>query len=113
MEKIAWYNKVLGDDSLVMQIIREEFEQIREDYGDECRSEIIDAPDEILPEDMITPEEMVVTVSHTGFIKRNPISLYRAQRRGGKGVRGMTTVEEDFVSNLYIASTLDTFIFFT
>ena len=113
VEKIAWYNKILGDDSVVTQIIREEFEQIREDYGDERRSEIIDAPDEILPEDMITPEEMVVTVSHTGYIKRNPITLYRAQRRGGKGVKGMTTVEEDFVTNLYTASTLDTFIFFT
>ena len=113
LEKIAWFNKVLGDDSQVMQIIREEFEQIREDYGDERRSEIIDTPDEILPEDMITPEEMVVTVSHTGYIKRNPISLYRSQRRGGKGVKGMTTVEEDFVTNLYTASTLDTFLFFT
>ena len=112
-EKIAWFNKILGDDSVVMQIVREEFEQIREEYGDERRSEIIDAPDEILPEDMITPEEMVVTVSHTGYIKRNPISLYRAQRRGGKGVKGMKTIEEDFVTNLYTASTLDTFIFFT
>ncbi len=113
LEKISWFNKILGDDSVVMQIVREEFEQIREDYGDERRSEIIDAPDEILPEDMITPEEMVVTVSHTGYIKRNPISLYRSQRRGGKGVKGMTTVEEDFVTNLYTASTLDTFLFFT
>ncbi len=113
MEKIAWYKKVLEDDSLVIQIVRDEFEQIRDEYGDERRSEIIDAPDEILPEDMITPEEMVVTVSHTGYIKRNPISLYRAQRRGGKGVKGMTTIEEDFVTSLYTASTLDTFIFFT
>ncbi|GAB4339111.1 MAG: DNA gyrase subunit A [Desulfobulbaceae bacterium] len=113
MEKIAWYRKVLADDSLVLQIVREEFEQIREEYGDERRSEIIDAPDEILPEDLINPEEMVVTISHAGFIKRNPISLYRAQRRGGKGVRGMTTIEEDFVTSLYTASTLDTFLFFT
>ncbi|MDW7771422.1 MAG: DNA gyrase subunit A [Desulfobulbaceae bacterium] len=113
MEKITWYNQVLGDDSLVIQIILEEFRQIREDYGDGRRSEIIDAPDEILPEDMISPEEMVVTVSHSGYIKRNPISLYRAQRRGGKGIKGMTTIEEDFVTALYTASTLDTFIFFT
>lgn len=113
LEKIAWLNSVLSDDSLVMQIIREEFEKIRDDYGDTRRSEIIDTPDEILPEDMITPEEMVVTVSHSGYIKRNPISLYRSQRRGGKGVKGMTTLEEDFVTNLYTASTLDTFIFFT
>ena len=113
IEKIAWLEKVLADDALVVQIVREEFEKIRDEYGDERRTEIIDAPDEILPEDLITPEEMVVTVTHKGFIKRNPISLYRAQRRGGKGVRGITTVEDDFVTNLYIASTLDTFLFFT
>lgn len=113
MERIAWLKKVLADDAMVMRIVREEFEGIREQYGDERRTEIIDAPDEILPEDMITPEEMVVTVSHTGYIKRNQLSLYRAQRRGGKGVKGMTTVEDDFVTDLYTASTLDTFLFFT
>ena len=113
MERIGWLKKVLADDSMVMQIVREEFEGIREQYGDDRRTEIIDAPDEILPEDMITPEEMVVTVSHTGYIKRNQLSLYRAQRRGGKGVKGMTTVEDDFVTDLYTASTLDTFLFFT
>ncbi|HEB69327.1 MAG TPA: DNA gyrase subunit A, partial [Desulfobulbus sp.] len=113
LERIEWLRSVLADDARVIQIVREEFEKIREDYGDERRTEIIDAPDEILPEDMITPEEMVVTVTHTGYIKRNPISLYRAQRRGGKGVKGMTTVEDDFVTDLHIASTLDTFLFFT
>ncbi|MEA2115416.1 MAG: DNA gyrase subunit A [Thermodesulfobacteriota bacterium] len=113
MERIDWLKKVLADDGMVMQIVREEFEGIREQYGDERRTEIIDAPDEILPEDMITPEEMVVTVSHTGYIKRNQLSLYRSQRRGGKGVKGMTTVEDDFVTDLYTASTLDTFLFFT
>ncbi len=113
LARIEWLKGVLADDARVIQIVREEFEKIREDYGDERRTEIIDAPDEILPEDMITPEEMVVTVSHTGYIKRNPISLYRAQRRGGKGVKGMTTIEDDFVTDLHIASTLDTFLFFT
>jgi DNA gyrase subunit A len=113
LEKISWLNKVLSNDTLVIEIIREEFEKIREEYGDERRTEIIDAPDEILPEDMITPEEMVVTVSHTGYIKRNPLTLYRAQRRGGKGVKGMVTLEDDFVTNLYTASSLDTFLFFT
>ncbi len=113
MERISWLKKVLADDGMVMQIVRDEFENIRELYGDERRTEIIDAPDEILPEDMITPEEMVVTVSHTGYIKRNQLSLYRSQRRGGKGVKGMTTVEDDFVTDLYTASTLDTFLFFT
>jgi len=113
MEKISWLKQVLSDERLVMKIIREEFEDIKEQYGDERRTEIIEEPDEILPEDLITQEEMVVTVTHSGYIKRNPASLYRAQRRGGKGVRGITTIEEDFVSNLYLASTHDTFLFFT
>ncbi|MGD9948746.1 MAG: DNA gyrase subunit A [Desulfobulbus sp.] len=113
LEKISWLKSVLSDDGLVIQIIRDEFENIREEYGDDRRTEIIDAPDEILPEDMITPEEMVVTVSHTGYIKRNPLNLYRAQRRGGKGVKGMVTIEDDFVTSLYTASSLDTFLFFT
>ncbi|PIE58029.1 MAG: DNA gyrase subunit A [Desulfobulbus propionicus] len=112
-EKIAWLQKVLGDETLVMQIIREELEKIKDDYGDVRRTEIIDAPDEILPEDMIVPETMVVTVSHSGYIKRNPLSLYRAQNRGGKGIKAMTTLEDDFVTNLYTASSLDTFLFFT
>lgn len=113
LEKISWLKQVLADDALVVQIIREEFEAIREEYGDERRTEIIDAPDEILPEDLISPEEMVVTVSHNGYIKRNPLNLYRAQRRGGKGVKGMVTLEDDFVTSLYTASSLDTFLFFT
>ena len=111
--QIAWYKEVLHDESLVMKIIRDEFLEIKEQYGDERRTEIIEAPDEILPEDLIPEEEMVVTVTHSGYIKRNPVSLYRAQKRGGKGVRGITTIEEDFVSDLYLASTHDMFLFFT
>lgn len=113
IEKITWLKQVLGDNSLVIQIIRDEFDAILEAYGDDRRTEIINAPDEILPEDLITPEEMVVTVSHSGYIKRNPINLYRAQRRGGKGIKGMVTLEDDFVTSLYTASSLDTFLFFT
>ncbi len=113
LERIAWLKRVLDDDNLVKQIIREEFVKIREEYGDGRRTEIIDAPDEILPEDLIAPEEMVVTVSHSGYIKRNPLNLYRAQRRGGKGVKGMVTLEDDFVTSLHTASALDTFLFFT
>jgi DNA gyrase subunit A len=105
--------EILGDEALVMKIIRDEFLEIKETYGDERRTEIIDAVDEILPEDMITQEDMAVTVTHTGYIKRNPVSIYRSQRRGGKGVFGVKNVEEDFVSNLYVASTHDTFLFFT
>jgi DNA gyrase subunit A len=104
---------ILGDESLIMNIIKEEFTKIREEFGDERRTEIIDAVDEILPEDLVIPESMAVTVTHSGYIKRNPISLYRSQHRGGKGVQGVANIEEDFVSDLYVASTLDTFLFFT
>ena len=104
---------ILADENLVMQIIKDEFIEIKNEYGDERRTEIIDAVDEILPEDLIIPEEMAVTVTHSGYIKRNPVSLYRSQNRGGKGVQGVANIEEDFVSNLYVASTLDTFLFFT
>ena len=113
LREIAWHKEVLGDERLVMKIIRDEFTAIREQYGDTRRTEIIEAPDEILPEDMIAVEEMVVTVTHEGYIKRNPSDLYRAQRRGGKGIRGMSTSEDDFVSQMYVASTHDTFLFFT
>ena len=104
---------ILGDEDLVMQIIKDEFIEMRDTYGDERRTEIVDAVDEILPEDLIIPEDMAVTVTHTGYIKRNPVSLYRSQNRGGKGVTGVKNIEEDFVSNLYVASTLDMFLFFT
>ena len=104
---------ILNDEQLVMNIIKEEFLDIKDTYGDERKTEIIDATDEILPEDLIAPEDMAVTVTHSGYIKRNPVSLYRSQHRGGKGVKGVTNIEEDFVSNLYVASTLDTFLFFT
>jgi DNA gyrase subunit A len=113
MAEIDRLREILGDEALVMKIIRDEFIEIRDTYGDERRTEIIDAVDEILPEDMITQEDMAVTVTHTGYIKRNPVSIYRSQRRGGKGVVGVKNVEEDFVSNLYVASTHDTFLFFT
>jgi DNA gyrase subunit A len=113
MRQIAWLKEILGDEKLVLKIIREEFDEIKEKYGDERRTEITEAPDEILPEDMIAEEEMVVTVSHEGHIKRNQLDFYRAQHRGGKGVKGMQTHEEDFVSSLYLAITHDTFLFFS
>ena len=113
MEEIQRLKSILNDENLIMKIIKEEFSEIKEQYGDERRTEIIDATDEILPEDLISPEEMAVTITHSGYIKRNPISLYRSQHRGGKGVTAVKNIEEDFVSSLYVASTLDTFLFFT
>lgn len=111
--QIARFKEILQNDSLVMEIIRKECEEIKQEYGDQRRTEIIEAVDELLPEDLIATEDMVVTVTKSGYIKRNPASLYRSQRRGGKGVLGMGTRDEDFVSALYFASTLDTLLFFT
>lgn len=113
MQDIKRFKEILGDETLVMKIIKEEFLELKEQYGDDRRTEIIDATDEILPEDMIAPEDMAVTVTHSGYIKRNPVSLYRSQNRGGKGVTAVKNIEEDFVSDLYVASTLDIFLFFT
>lgn len=113
LEIIEKLKEILGSETLVMNIVKEEFIEIKETYGDDRRTEIIDAADEFLPEDLIAPEDMVVTVTHSGYIKRNPVTLYRSQHRGGKGVTGVKNIEEDFVSSLYVASTLDTFLFFT
>ena len=113
MQEIKKLKEILADEKLVMQIIKDEFNDLKEQYGDDRRTEIIDATDEILPEDMIAPEDMAVTVTHSGYIKRNPVSLYRSQNRGGKGVTAVKNIEEDFVSDLYVASTLDIFLFFT
>ena len=113
IEDIKRLKCILNDENLIKIIIKQEFNDIKEQYGDERRTEIIDATDEILPEDLISPEEMAVTITHSGYIKRNPISLYRSQHRGGKGVTAVKNIEEDFVSSLYVASTLDTFLFFT
>jgi len=113
LQEIEKLRGILASELLVMDIIKTEFLEIKETYGDERRTEIVDAVDEILPEDLIAPEDMVVTVTHSGYIKRNPVTLYRSQNRGGKGVTGVKNIEEDFVSDLYVASTLDTFLFFT
>ncbi|MEA1933114.1 MAG: DNA gyrase subunit A [Thermodesulfobacteriota bacterium] len=113
IKRIDSYKHILSDQNLVMKIIRDEFEEIKEKYGDERRTEIIEVPDEILPEDMIPVEDMVITVTHAGYIKRNNVTLYHSQRRGGKGVKGIKTISEDFVNDLHLASTHDTFMFFT
>ena len=113
LAEIIKLKEILGNEALIMNIIKEELLEVKETYGDDRRTDIIDAIDDILPEDLIQPEDMAVTITHSGYIKRNPVSLYRSQHRGGKGVKGVKNIEEDFVSNLYVASTLDTFLFFT
>ncbi|MGW8272061.1 MAG: DNA gyrase subunit A, partial [Thermodesulfovibrionales bacterium] len=113
LKEIARLREILGSDELISKIIREELLQIKEKYGDERRTEIVYDVKEITIEDLITEEEMVITISHNGYIKRNPLSAYRSQRRGGKGLTGMETREEDFVEQLYIGSTHDYMLFFT
>lgn len=112
-EKIIWYNQILSDEKLVLDIIKEELIEIRDMYGNERRSEIIEWESDILQEDLIPVEEMVVTMSQNGYIKRCSVDTYRLQNRGGKGKIGMTTKEEDILENLFIASTHDTLLIFT
>ncbi|HBT97617.1 MAG TPA: DNA gyrase subunit A [Desulfobulbaceae bacterium] len=113
LTEIKRLKEILADEQLILNIIRDECQAIKNEYGDGRRTEIIDAVDEILPEDLIPNEDMVITITHSGYIKRNSASLYRAQHRGGKGITGVKSADEDFVSKLYIASTHDTFLFFT
>jgi len=104
---------ILADEKLLMAVIVEELEAVRDRYADPRRSEIMDETAELSVEDLITEEDMVVTISSEGYIKRNATSLYRAQRRGGKGKTAMTTKEEDFVTQLMVASTHDYLLFFS
>ncbi|RMG59557.1 MAG: DNA gyrase subunit A [Deltaproteobacteria bacterium] len=111
--EIREFEEILSSEAKLMSVIRKELLEIKEEFGDERRSPIIEEAEEVSIEDLIQDEEMVVTISHQGYIKRNPISLYRAQRRGGKGKIGMVTRQEDFVSDLFIASMHSYILFFT
>jgi len=113
LKEIERLKSILGSEALVSQIIKDELLEIKEKYADERKTEIVEETGEITIEDLITEEEMVITLSHTGYIKRNPLSAYRSQRRGGKGRMGMETKEEDFVEQLFIGSTHDYLLFFT
>ncbi len=110
---IARLKEILGSDAEIMKIIVGELTEIKERFGDKRRTEIVHQTADISLEDTIEDAEMVVTVSHTGYIKRSAVDLYRAQRRGGKGKTGMKTREEDFVEQLFIASTKDFLLFFS
>jgi len=110
---IAHLKAILADEKLLMGVIVEELEEVRDKYADPRRTEIVDETAELSVEDLITEEDMVVTISNEGYIKRNAVSLYRAQRRGGKGKTAMTTKEEDFVAQLMVASTHDFLLFFS
>jgi len=113
LQGIERLKAILGSEALVSKIIRDELLEIKEKYADERRTEISEETKEISIEDLITEEEMVITFSHQGYIKRNPLSAYRSQRRGGKGLMGMETKEEDFVEQLFIGSTHDYMLFFS
>ena len=104
---------LLASERLMLNLIKEELLSIRDSFGDERKTEIVETAPELKVEDLIAEEDMVVTITHTGYIKRNPISLYRSQHRGGKGKMGINVKEEDFVEDLFIASTHDYILFFT
>jgi DNA gyrase subunit A len=113
LKDIERLKSILGSEALVSQIIKEEILEIKNRYADERKTEITAETKEITIEDLITDEEMVITLSHQGYIKRNPLSAYRSQRRGGKGSIGMETKEEDFVEELFIGATHDYMLFFS
>ena len=111
--KIAYYKELLADPEKIKAVLKDELIQLRDKYGDERRTEIQDVEDEIDMEDLIEEEECVFTLTHGGYIKRLPVSEYRAQGRGGKGIRAMATKEEDYVDTVFTASTHDYILFFT
>ena len=113
LKEIERLKGILGSDALVTQIIKEELLEIRNKYADERKTEIVPETADLTIEDLITEEEMVITVTHYGYIKRLALSTYRSQRRGGKGLTGMETREEDYVEQLFIGSTHDYMLFFS
>src|SRR5579859_6312891 len=112
-KKIAEYQEILASDKVLKKLIVDELKQVQKDYGDARRTEIIEEQAEIRLEDLIADEDVVITVSHSGYLKRTPLSTYRQQGRGGKGRMGMKTRDEDFVEHLFIASTHSYILVFT
>lgn len=113
LKQIEYLKSVLGSEALVRKLVKDELIEVRDAYKDDRKTQIVKEEAEINVEDLIAEEEVVVTISHAGYIKRNPVSLYRAQRRGGKGKIGMGIKDEDFVETLFTASTHDYLLFFT
>ncbi len=113
MKKIAELREILGDESLILQIISEELNEIKERFNDERRTEITVGEESILDEDLIPQEEVIITISHSGYIKRLPANTYRSQKRGGRGVMGMDTKDQDFVEHLFVTNSHHYLLFFT
>ena len=113
MEQIAYFKRILDEKDLRMAIIKEELVEVRDKYGDERRSEIEYAGGDMRIEDMIADEDVVITISHLGYVKRTPLTEYRTQSRGGVGSRGATTRDEDFIEHVFVASNHNYMLFFT
>ena len=112
-EKIAYYKSILADETKLLGIIKDELLQIKEKHNDVRRSQISSHEDKLELEDLIEDEDVVITISHTGYIKRMPSDTYKSQKRGGRGITAMTTKEEDFVEQIFTTSTHNFLIFFT
>ena len=113
LERIEYYNRVLASREMRLGIVKDETLEIKEKYGDERRTEIVMSAEEFNPEDFYADDEMVITISHMGYIKRTPLAEYRTQNRGGVGAKGSATRDEDFIEHIYVASMHDTMLFFT
>ena len=113
LKQIEYYNAVLADESLQMKVIKDELIEIRDKYGDERRTEIVYASEEFNPEDFYADEEMVITISRMGYIKRTPLTEYRTQSRGGVGAKASAMRDEDFIEHLYVTTMHNTMLFFT
>lgn len=113
MDQIEYFKKVLASADLQMKIIKDELTEIKDKYGDKRRTLIIPNAEEFIPEDFYPDDEMVITISHMGYIKRTPLTEFRRQNRGGTGAKGGTTRDEDFIEHLYIATMHNTMLFFT
>ena len=113
LKKIEYYQMLLKSEKKVLELIKDELQELKKKFGDERRTEILGEVKDFKIEDLIAEEDVVIMISHAGYIKRLPVSAYRKQRRGGVGVTAMETKEEDFVEHLFIASTLETLLFFT
>ena len=113
MKLIAYYKEILSSETLVYKIIKDELLEIKEKYGDERKTKIVAAEGEFEVEDLIKEEQTVIALTHFGYIKRMPIDTYKSQKRGGKGITGIATREEDFVKEIFTASTHDTILFFS
>jgi DNA gyrase subunit A len=113
LERIKELREILGDEARVMGLIKEELLEIRDRYGDERRTQITHSEDEIDIEDLIADEQMVISITHSGYIKRLPLTTYRQQKRGGMGVMGMDTKDDDYIEHLFVCSSHDFLLFFT